>query len=281
MPHRNQPRKNAQQGAVVCVWHSVCWERVSQTSDSPWTQRPAKLRETRWLKGEQSGGGDDGHLRATVVTDTHLLDFIFLVRETFRLTDEGRRRLFLTSLRLNSKSGCGSEGIHNLHPLSDWSSDYYVRWRQLKVTKLGFISPCVCVCLLDRFLYGWYWKLTLRPLKVITETLARLCGPEGGGMRVQQPAQGWSAPEPPQQRMDVAPAAASASRNQASMLTSDYIPTTLIIYLWCLNLVNKQSIILLEIISRPRSDPLLSSASSLFLGLFSSQPDLWFKSHPF
>lgn len=147
MLHRNQPRKNAQQGAVVCVWHSVCWERVSQTSDSPWTQRPAKLRETRWLKGEQSGGGDDGHLRATVVTDTHLLDFIFLVRETFRLTDEGRRRLFLTSLRLNSKSGCGSEGIHNLHPLSDWSSDYYVRWRQLKVTKLGFISPCLCVCL--------------------------------------------------------------------------------------------------------------------------------------
>lgn len=79
-----------------------------------------------------------------MVTDTHLLDFIFLVRETFRLTDEGRRRSAFTSPRLNSKSGCGSEGINNLHPQSDWSSDYYVRWRQLKVTKLGFISRCMC-----------------------------------------------------------------------------------------------------------------------------------------
>lgn len=107
--------------------------------------------------GEQSGGGDDddGHLRATAVTDTHLLDFILLVRgrkKNFLLCDEGRRRrrirrLCLTSRRFNSKSGCGSEGIHDLHPPSDWSSDYYARWRQLKVTKLGFIPRCVLVCL--------------------------------------------------------------------------------------------------------------------------------------
>lgn len=80
-----------------------------------------------------------------MVTDTHLLDLILLVRETLGPADEGRRgkRLSLTSPRLNSKSGCGSEGISSLHPQSDWSSDYYVRWRQLKVTKLGFRSRCV------------------------------------------------------------------------------------------------------------------------------------------
>ena len=116
---------------------------VSLISYSPWTAQAAKLREKQWLRGEQSGGGDDGHLRAAVVTDTYLLDFIFLVRETFRPADEGRRRQRLTSPRFNSKSRCGSSGINNLHPPSDWSSDYYVRWRQLKVTKLGFIPRCV------------------------------------------------------------------------------------------------------------------------------------------
>lgn len=97
---------------------------------------------------------------------THLLDFNFLVRETFRLSDEGRRRLSFTSPRLNSKSGCGSEGIHNLHPLSDWSSDYYVRWRQLKVTKQGFISRnvfCLSVHARQVSLQGWKLKVDVSP----------------------------------------------------------------------------------------------------------------------
>lgn len=124
---------------------SVRCEGVVEHSDGAWTHQAAKLREERRLKGrELSGGGDDGHLRATVVTDTHLLDFIFLVRATQHLTERGRRRSSFSSSRFNSKSGCGSEGINDLHPLSDWSSDYYVRWRrQLKVTKLGFTSRCV------------------------------------------------------------------------------------------------------------------------------------------
>lgn len=129
-----------------------------------------------------------------MVTGTHLLDFNFLVRETFRLTDEGRRRSSFTSPRLNSKSGCGSEGIHNLHQLSDWSSDYYVRWRQLKVTKQGFISRNVSVCpyVPARFLCGLGNTMLkadisleccgcfrAETLEVTGEMLAGLCGPEG------------------------------------------------------------------------------------------------------
>lgn len=87
---------------------------------------------------------DDGHLRATVVTDTHLLDFIFLSDKKFRLAEGGKQeKTPLYLLRLNSKSGCDSEGINSLHPLSDWCWDYYVRWKRLKVTKLGFISRSV------------------------------------------------------------------------------------------------------------------------------------------
>lgn len=84
---------------------------------------------------------------ATVVTDTHLLDFIFIVSiktpTGWRRRKDGSLVFFPPLLRLNSKSGCGSEGIHSLHPLSDWCWDYYVRWKRLKVTKLGFISRCV------------------------------------------------------------------------------------------------------------------------------------------
>lgn len=50
--------------------------------------------------------------------------------------------------RLTTTSRCGAEVAHGLHPLSDcWSSDYYARRRQLKVTKLGgiYLPPCVCV----------------------------------------------------------------------------------------------------------------------------------------
>lgn len=87
---------------------------------------------------------NDGHLRATVVTDTHLLDFIFLVKQKLRLAEgEKKNKTPLYLLRLNSKSGCDSEEIHSLHPLSDWCWDYYVRWKRLKVTKLGFISRSV------------------------------------------------------------------------------------------------------------------------------------------
>lgn len=125
-----------------------------------------------------------------MVTDTLLSGFYFsLVRETLRLTDEGRRRFFLTSPRLNSKSGCDSEGIHSLHPLSDWSSDYYVRWRQLKVTKLGFISRRVMSARTCQTAFENVGCLNLRvlrsfpgcfqTLKVITERLARLCRPVG------------------------------------------------------------------------------------------------------
>lgn len=55
----------------------------------------AKLREERRVK---SGGGDDGHLRATAAQDTHLRDFFFFnfssARENTpaRLTDHGGRR---------------------------------------------------------------------------------------------------------------------------------------------------------------------------------------------
>lgn len=45
-------------------------------SDGPWTQRAATVREERrWLKRREQSG--DGHLRATVVTDTHPLDSFF------------------------------------------------------------------------------------------------------------------------------------------------------------------------------------------------------------
>lgn len=57
---------------------------------------------------------------------------------------------FVTWPRLTTTSRCGAEVAHGLHPLSDcWSSDYYARRRQLKVTKLGiYLPPCasVCVC---------------------------------------------------------------------------------------------------------------------------------------
>lgn len=132
---------------AMCMLQCVR-ECVFKCSDSPWTRQAAKLREKRWLKGEQSGGGDDdGHLRAAAVT--HSSSGFYFSWEIFRPTDEGTRRSRFTSPRLNLKSGCGSEGINNLHPLSDWSSDCYVRWRQLKVTKLGFVSRCVpssCAC---------------------------------------------------------------------------------------------------------------------------------------
>lgn len=100
-----------------------------------------------------------------------------------------RRRLFLTSPRLNSKSGCGSEGTSNLHPQSDWSSDYYVRWRQLKVTKLGFRSRCVSwVSEADSLLFHFIVCLRLSEATVapgrwrLQRAVSRqgLCGPEGG-----------------------------------------------------------------------------------------------------
>lgn len=45
------------------------------------------------IEGEQSGGGDDGHLRAAAVTDTFLPDFIFSAeRKKVRPPDEGKKK---------------------------------------------------------------------------------------------------------------------------------------------------------------------------------------------
>lgn len=81
---------------------------------------------------------------ATVETEPHLLDFIFIVTSKLRLAEGGKKKApCFALLRLNSKSGCDSEGIHSVPPPWDCCWDYYVRWKQLKVTKLGFISRCV------------------------------------------------------------------------------------------------------------------------------------------
>lgn len=136
----------------------------------------AKLREERRVK---SGGGNDGHLRATAAQDTHLRDFffLFLLRQRKKTppgwptTEEDGR--FVTWPRLNTKSRCGAEVAHGLHPLSDcWSSDYYARRRQLKVTKLGiYLPPCVCVVWVFVFVrltgrrsdeHCWRWLMKVR-----------------------------------------------------------------------------------------------------------------------
>ena len=41
--------------------------------------------------------------------------------------------MFATPVFQRLHSGCSSEGIHDSHPRSDWSSDYYARWRRPKV----------------------------------------------------------------------------------------------------------------------------------------------------
>lgn len=119
----------------------------SQTSDGIGTHQAAKLRGAAIEVDRRAAvASDDGHLRATVVTDTHLLDFIFYcqTKNSAWLKEGGeKKKTPLYLLRLNSKSGCDSEGIHSLHPLSDWCWDYYVLWKRLKVTKLGFISRSV------------------------------------------------------------------------------------------------------------------------------------------
>lgn len=109
-------------------------------------------RRLKW-RGERRRRATTAILEQTRDTDTHLLDFIFLLSDTkkkkkLRLAEGGKnKKTPFSSLRLNSKSGCDSEGIHSLHPLSEWWCwDYYARWKRLKVTKLGFICPLCFVC---------------------------------------------------------------------------------------------------------------------------------------
>lgn len=63
-----------------------------QTSDGIGTHQAAKLRGAVIEVDRRAAvASDDGHLRATVVTDTHLLDFIFIVRQKLRLAEGGKK----------------------------------------------------------------------------------------------------------------------------------------------------------------------------------------------
>lgn len=118
--------------------------RSGQTSDGKWTHRAAKLRGAVIEADRRAAvASDDGHLSYRGNRPSSPGFYFYCHVKTPPGWRRKKKAPCFPLLRLNSKSGCDSEGIHSVPPLWDCCWDYYVRWKQLKVTKLGFIPRCV------------------------------------------------------------------------------------------------------------------------------------------